>query len=109
MSEWDVVSSFMSIPAQTPVAPTFDQWWEQMWTPIEQHCYNVAKHSYVMRKALLQFIATSQNASWEEDFQENREKEYIRMLCTEVGLEPVEFIELGFELHTSACRKAYTK
>ena len=106
MAEWDVVSSFINIPENTPVTENFQEWWGKMWQPIEKACQNVAKHQYVLQHALNSFKENSTDKTWEEAFEKTQEIKCLTLLCQQVGLEPTEFLDFGFEHHRNACRKA---
>ena len=65
MTEWDVVSSFINVLESNAPEDNFEEWWTTMWRPMEMACKNVARHSYVMKKALRRFEeqANGQNQS----------------------------------------------
>ena len=105
MTEWDVVSSFMTIPNNTPVTENFQEWWDNMWQPIETACQNVAKHTFVLQHALNSFKKNRSDKNWKEAFEDKREIDSLTLLCEQVGLEPTEFLDFGLIHHRNACRK----
>ena len=110
---WDVVNSFRPIPYETPVDHhDFEEWWDQMWQPVERACKNVALHVYVLKGALQEFQESQEchpGQTWDEAFNETHEQKQLTIWCTSVGLEPTGFIEMGFEHYRKKCKMKYEK
>jgi hypothetical protein len=107
MAEWDTVSSFMTMAEETPLEDNFEQWWQGLWVPLQTKCLNVARHQYVLQRALHRYTLV-EATTWEESFDSLREKQYLQWLCQEVGLDEEEFLLLGFNHHLNACRKVFS-
>lgn len=96
MSDWDVVGSFLTRVDSSKPGGNFDDWYGRLWKPIEEKCFQVAQHHYVMTKALETF---------EGDFDAQKEEDKLRELCRQVGLEGNEFVSMAFKRHRDACYK----
>tara|TARA_B110000091_G_C13820750_1_gene480668 strand:+ start:5882 stop:6223 length:342 start_codon:yes stop_codon:yes gene_type:complete len=107
MADLDVVSTFMTMVEETPVADNFEQWWQGMWVPLQTKCLNIARHQYVLQSALNRYKQV-EATTWEESFVPLDEKQYLRILCLEVGLEAEDFLAFGFNHHQNACRKVFS-
>jgi hypothetical protein len=108
MALWDMVSSFMSIPDEATVDDDFEEWWGQLWQPVESACKNVARHSYVFKGALQEFReARVPCKTWTEAFDEAHEQKQLTSWCTLAGLDPTAFLEMGFEQYRQKCNMVY--
>lgn len=106
MTEWDVVSSFISVLESNTPEDNFEEWWTTMWHPMEKACHNVARHSYVMKKALRRFNEQANGRKFVDAFQDEHEQQELESLCAEVGLNSSDFLELSWNHHKNACRKS---
>lgn len=107
MTEWEVVSSFLNVLESNPPADQFEDWWQELWQPIQSACQNVAKHSYVMKTALKQFQEQMPGKTFAEAFQEDAEERHLVLLCEEVGLDSDELLALAWDRHKNDCRKTF--
>jgi len=110
MSEWSAVLEFIDILDTKPLDDTFENWFYNSWESYQTKCINMAKHHYILKKALDKFQEryTTQDKNWELSFIENEQKAHLHELCIEVGINSEEFLHFGFNHHRNACKKHHT-
>lgn len=111
-SEVEVIASFQNHIDTIDINNDFNTFWGSEWKSITRQCLNVAKHTFVMRKAFEIFKSkyvlhqlTKQILTWPEIFADEEEAAILRRLCQHVGLCPIEFMFYGLNHHRNRCRK----
>jgi len=104
VSEWEAVVDFMNILERKPIDGTFKDWFDNSWKPYQTKCINMAKHRYILKKALENFQKKHTHREWHLSFIEIEQKTYLRRLCLEVGIEAEDFIHFGLTHHRNACK-----
>lgn len=98
---WVAVGAAADMFEAEPVEGTFDDWLARTWPYYEKMCLQLAKHHYVMRTAYASWCARGQ-----PEIDEATEREHLRTLGVQVGLEPNEFIDAAWTRHKHQCLNA---
>lgn len=97
-SFWRAVAVAADMFESEPVEGSFDEYMSNIWPVFEIRCRQMAQHHYVMQTA---------HRQWRQEkhtqFIDTIERVRLKNLCTQVGLEPNEFIEEAFLRHKSKC------
>ena len=116
MSTTEVVLAFISHVETHPTDDDFQTYWSELWKPITQRCLNVAKHTFVLKKAFELFRVNvtrlqynNSSTTWAEVFIGVEEEQILKTLCKNVKLEEGEFMDYGLQRHRNRCRKYYTQ
>ena len=97
-SFWRAVAAVADMFESEPVEGSFDEWMSRQWSDFETMCMQMAKHHYIMQTAHRQWRQEKRT-----QFIDTIERVRLKNLCTQVGLEPNEFIEEAFQRHKNKC------
>jgi len=97
-SFWHAVSATVDMFEAEPVESSFDEWMSNIWPVFEVRCQQMAKHHYIMQMAHRQWCQEKRT-----QFIDAIERVRLKKLCTQVRLEPDEFIEHAFQRHKNKC------
>ena len=110
-----MVVAFMAMLETHPMHNDFSVYWSGLWKPLTQRCLNVAKHQFVMQKALELFQVhvtrhrhLSDCSNWSTVFVCEEEINILTSLCRHVKLQEEEFLDYGLNHHRNRCRKYFT-
>ena len=113
-SFWHAVAMATDMFESEPVEGSFDEWMSNIWPDFETMCVQVAKHHYVMQMAHRQWRQETQataallsktGSMVPVEFIDTIECVRLKNLCTQVGLEPNEFVEHALHRHKIKCLK----
>lgn len=97
-SFWRAVAAAADMFESEPVEGSFDEWMSDIWPDFEAMCIQVAKHHYVIQTAHRQWRQEKRT-----QFIDTIERVRLKNLCTQVGLEPNEFVEEALLRHKNKC------
>ena len=110
-----MVVAFTAALKTHPIHNDFRTYWSSLWKPITQQCLNVAKHEFVMQKALELFQVhvtrlehISECNEWSNVFVCKEETNILKSLCRHVQLQEDEFLDYGFSHHRNHCWTYFT-
>ena len=97
-SFWHAVSATADMFEVEPVEGSFDEWMSRQWPDFKDMCMQIARHHYVMQTAYRQWRQEKRT-----QFIDAIERVRLKNLCTQVGLEPNEFVEHAIQSHQNKC------
>ena len=97
-SFWHAVATATDMFESEPVEGSFDEWMSRQWPDFEAMCIQIAKHHYIIQTAHRQWRQEKQ-----VEFIDSIERVRLKNLCTQVGLEPNEFVQEAFHRHKNKC------
>ena len=112
-----VINEFKNHVDSMEISNDFRQFWQSTWKPITQKCLNVAKHTFVMKKAFEMFqskmalalFTNETDINWSVVFIDDDETQLLQSLCRHVGLNADYFLYYGLGFHKKRCHKYYSK
>jgi hypothetical protein len=94
--DWAAVNTFLdSLPE--PQNESFDEWFGKYWEIHQKRCQSAALNTYVLEMSVSSFKNSGRQ------FDEQVLKKEMTTLCVQVGLEPIEYIELAWPTFEKRC------
>lgn len=113
MAEFELVTMFQTYIESQEIKNDFKDFWQPTWYSITHKCLNVAKHTFIMRKAFELFktnyvcheIKYKSRPTWTAIFIDKDEAKILSNLCKHVAFDTEQFLYFGLNHHKNRCRK----